>query len=154
METTDTFDLQKISRKRRISDTEKLWAEQHSPDLIGKNVWKKKADVSSLNLIPIKCKMECVSRCNRCSDWLIHMDGTISDLKYFSYSVSERNVVSVLHSFTSDSYSELDFKKTAYQIKDVPSETLSTENTYGLSLNEKWMYNTGKCVDASPLIAH
>ncbi|CAC5424854.1 AASDH [Mytilus coruscus] len=36
---------------------------------------------------------------------------------------------------------------------DVPSETPSTKNTNGLSLHEKWMYNTGKCVDTSPLIA-
>ncbi|CAC5424392.1 AASDH [Mytilus coruscus] len=43
METQDKFDLQKISRKRRISDTEKLCEEQHSPEnnLIGKNVLEK-----------------------------------------------------------------------------------------------------------------
>ncbi|CAC5412074.1 AASDH [Mytilus coruscus] len=152
METTDTFDQHKISRKRKISHTEKLCEEQHSSenDLIGKNVWKKKTDVSSLNLTPIKCEMKCVSRCNRCSDWLIHMDDTISDFKSVSYFVNERNVESDL---TLDSNSELDLKQTAYRIKDVPSVTPTIKSTYGLSLNEKWMYNTRKCVDASPLIA-
>ncbi|XP_076071400.1 beta-alanine-activating enzyme-like isoform X2 [Mytilus galloprovincialis] len=155
METTDTFDLHKISRKRKISDIEKIYKEQHSPgnDLIKKNVCKKKTDVSSLNLTPIKCKMKCVSRCNRCSDWLIHMDNTISEFKYLSYIANERDIESDLTSFTSDCYSEFNLKKIAYRIKDVPFETQSTKNTYSLSLNEKWMYNTGKCVDASPLVA-
>lgn len=123
METTDTFDLHKVSRKRKISDTEKLDREQPSPenDLIWKNYRKKKNDVSSLSLTPFKCKMKCVSRCNRWSDWLIHMDETISEFKYFSYSVNERNVGSNLTSFTSDCSSELDSKKTI-QIKDVSSE--------------------------------
>ncbi|VDH90281.1 acyl-CoA synthetase [Mytilus galloprovincialis] len=155
METTDTFDLHKISRKRRNSDIETIYKEQHSPenDLIKKNVCKKKTDVSALNLTPIKCKMKCVSRCNRCSDWLIHMDNTISEFKYLSYIANERDIESDLTSFTSDCYSEFNLKKIAYRIKDVPFETQSTKNTYSLSLNEKWMYNTGKCVDASPLVA-
>lgn len=155
METTDTFDLHKISRKRRISDIEKIYKEQHSPenDLIKKNVCKKKTDVSSLNLTPIKCKMKCVSRCNRCSDWLIHMDNTISEFKHLSYFSNERDIESDLTNFTSDCYSEFNLKQSAYRIKDVPFETQSTKKTYSLSLNEKWTYNTGKCVDASPLVA-
>ncbi|XP_063415169.1 beta-alanine-activating enzyme-like isoform X2 [Mytilus trossulus] len=155
METTDTFDLHNISRKRRISDIEKLYEEQHSPenDLIKQNDWKKKTDVFSLNLTPMKCRMKCVSRCNRCSDWLIHMDDTISDFKYSSFILNERDEGLNFTTFTSDSSSEFDLKRTAYEIKDVPSKKSTIKSTYGLSLNEKWMYNSGKCVDASPLVA-
>ncbi|XP_052077194.1 beta-alanine-activating enzyme-like isoform X2 [Mytilus californianus] len=155
MEVSDKFDLHKISRKRKISDTEKLLDEQHSPenDLIRKNVWEKKTDLSLLNLTPIRFKMICISRCNRCSNCLVHMDNTISDFKYFSYFVNECDVESDLHSFMAVSSSKFGFNKNMNQIEDRPTETPTTKSTCGFSLNEKWMYNTGKCVDASPLIA-
>lgn len=101
------------------------------------------------NSASIKITMRSVSKCNSCSDWLIHTDETLSNFNYRSHFLPSWRKYSekiVQSEFKKDS--KPDQLQTILESNNEPPN----KRPHNFSIKVKWKYNTGKCVDASPLI--
>jgi methyltransferase-like protein len=152
-ENIDGMLVPKISMKRKYGELEGF-EKSNSSENVSFSYEKLSRTSTIHNSASIKITMRSVSKCNVCSDWLIHTDETISNFNYHSHfqtywrKYSEKTVQNEF---------KIDSKpvqlQTVLESDNEPPNIKMNEKPCDFSIKVKWMYNTGKCVDASPLIS-
>lgn len=151
-ENIDRMLVPDISNKRKYSELEGFEKSNSS-----ENVYFSSEKISKKNTIhssaSIKITMRSVSKCNTCSDWLIHKDETISNFNYhchFLPSWRKYSEKTYQNEFKNDSKAVQ--LQTVLESDNEPTNIKLNERPHEFSIKVKWKYSTGKCVDASPLI--
>lgn len=148
---TETVDIKKIDasedveskifnfkRKRKFTESDKLTPDFKSSDI------EIKDDMTLSSSAKISCNLRSISRCNKCSDWSVLEGGTIYDFKFYE------SCIPCMHF---EQTRKLTIENSNNEVDVVPYTKVTCSVKCNFVLEELWKHDTGKCVDASPLIA-